>query len=71
MPQTEKLLSIRATALSLGLPPRVIARAIASGSLQGITTTTETGRQRVYIKMSDATAWMSRLPSRRETSDSL
>jgi len=54
-------LSIRATAIKYGLPPRVISRAIWMGELPAIKTTTETGRERIYILNNDADIWFNSL----------
>lgn len=54
-------LSIRATAIKYGLPPRVISRAIWMGELPAIKTTTETGRERIYILNNDADTWFNSL----------
>ncbi len=54
-------LSIRATAIKYGLPPRVVSRAIWMGELPAIKTTTETGRERIYILNNDADIWFNSL----------
>lgn len=59
--QKQRRLSIRATAIKYGLPPRVISRAIWSGELLAIKTTTETGRERIYILVDDADKWFQSL----------
>jgi hypothetical protein len=61
-----KRLSIRRVAMMLGIPARVVARAVASGQLPAIKTKTETGRDRVYILFEDALTWIESL--QRETS---
>jgi hypothetical protein len=58
-----KRLSIRRVALLLGIPARVVARAVASGKLPALVTKTETGRDRVYISYEDAQSWLSSLQS--------
>jgi hypothetical protein len=58
-----KRLSIRRVALLLGIPARVVARAVASGELPALVTKTETGRDRVYISYEDAQSWLSSLQS--------
>lgn len=58
---TQRRLSIRATAMEYGLPPRVISRAILMGELPAIKTKTETGRERVYILKDDAEKWFNSL----------
>lgn len=67
MLQTEKRMSIRATAMRLGLPTRVISRAVWSGELVAIHTTTETGRERIYIRFADADNWFKSLSSESKT----
>jgi hypothetical protein len=46
-----------------GLPPRVISRAIASGELPAVLTTTETGRERAYVSEEEANIWFNSLTS--------
>jgi len=65
--QGQKRLSIRAIALRYGIPSRVVARAVWLGELSAIKTTTETGRERVYILIEDADNWFSSLPITLET----
>jgi hypothetical protein len=65
--QGHKRLSIRAVALRYGIPSRVVARAVWLGELNAIKTTTETGRERVYILIQDADNWFSSLPVVLET----
>jgi hypothetical protein len=60
-PHIKKRLSIRATAIKYGIPPRVVSRAIFMGELPAVKTTTETGRERVYILCDDAEKWFSSL----------
>jgi len=67
MLQTGKRLSVRATAMRYGIPPRVVTRDIWSGELSGIKTTTETGRERVYILVNDADAWFNSLSLNQES----
>ena len=67
----QRRLSIRATAIKYGLPPRVVARAIWSGELPAIRTTTETGRERIYILTDDAEKWFSSLSLTNESSVSV
>lgn len=66
--QKQRRLSIRATAIKYGLPPRVISRAIWAGELSAIKTTTETGRERIYILVDDADHWFESLALSTETS---
>ena len=56
-----KRLSLRRVAMQYGLPPRVVARAVACGDLPAVETTTDTGRIRMYISQKDAMAWFSSL----------
>jgi hypothetical protein len=67
MLQTEKRMSVRATAMRLGLPTRVISRAVWLGELTAIRTTTETGRERIYIRFVDADSWFKSLSSESKT----
>lgn len=60
--QRQKRLSIRAIALRYGIPSRVVARAVWFGELSAVKTTTETGRERVYILIEDADNWFFSLP---------
>ena len=56
-----KRLSVRRVALLLGIPARVVARAVASGELPALVTKTETGRDRAYIAYEDAKLWIDSL----------
>jgi hypothetical protein len=47
--------------MKFGLPPRVISRAITSGELPAVLTTTETGRERAYVSEDDAISWFNSL----------
>mgnify|MGYP006299895805 CR=1 FL=1 len=67
----KKRLSIRATAIKYGIPPRVVSRAIFMGELPAIKTTTETGRERIYILSDDAEKWFSSLLLNNELSVSV
>lgn len=60
-PDISKRLSVRRVAMILGIPARVVARAVAAGELRAIKTKTETGRDRVYISYEDALDWLSSL----------
>ena len=63
--QTEtKRLSLRAVSTKYGLPPRTVSRAVKSGDLPAVVTTTETGRKRVYVSALDAQAWFDSLLAR-------
>jgi hypothetical protein len=61
-----KRLSVRRVAMMLGIPARVVARAVASGELPALRTKTETGRDRAYILYEDAQEWL--LSLQQETS---
>lgn len=52
--------------MMLGIPARVVARAVASGELPALRTKTETGRDRAYILYEDAQEWL--LSLQQETS---
>lgn len=67
----KKRLSIRATAIKYGIPPRVVSRAIFMGELTAIKTTTETGRERIYILSDDAEKWFNSLLLNNELSVSV
>lgn len=56
-----KRLSVRRVAMLLGIPSRVVARAVAAGELPALMTKTETGRERAYISYEDALAWSTSL----------
>lgn len=58
---TPRRLSIRAVAMTYGIPARAVSRAVASGQLPALVTITETGRERVYISPDDAAAWFDSL----------
>lgn len=47
--------------MTYGIPARTVARAVTNGDLPAVRTTTETGRQRVYVSYEDADAWFSSL----------
>lgn len=59
--QTPRRLSIRAVANTYGIPARTVARAVTTGELPSVRTTTETGRERSYISPTDAAAWVDAL----------
>ena len=63
MEQTKRRMSVRAVAMTYGIPTRTVVRAIYSGELPAIKTTTETGRERVYILAMDAENWISSMLS--------
>ncbi len=67
----QKRMSIRATAIKYGIPPRVVSRAIWCGELSAIRTTTETGRERIYILNDDAEKWFNSLALSADTSVSV
>ena len=58
MEQTKRRMSVRAVAMTYGIPARTVVRAIDTGELPALKTTTETGRERIYIQMSDAAQWI-------------
>jgi hypothetical protein len=64
--QTQRRMSVRAVATAYGIPARVVSRAISSGELLAVVTTTETGRERAYIASADAAAWFETLSLPRE-----
>jgi hypothetical protein len=59
-------MSIRAVAMTYGLPARTVSRAVSTGELSAIITTTETGRERVYISSVDAAEWFESLSASSE-----
>lgn len=61
MKTTHRRMSIRNVALTYGIPARVVSRAIESGELLAVKTTTETGRERAYVSQVDAEAWFTSL----------
>jgi hypothetical protein len=63
MEQTKRRMSVRAVAMTYGIPTRTVVRATCSGELPAIKTTTETGRERVYILATDAENWISSMLS--------
>jgi hypothetical protein len=50
-------MSIRNVAMTYGIPPRVVSRAVEAGELPAVLTKTETGRERAYILSQDAERW--------------
>jgi hypothetical protein len=56
-----KRLSVRAIAIRYGLPIRTVSRAVVSGMLPAVVTTTDTGRERFYISIEDADKWLETL----------
>ena len=64
--QTQRRMSIRNVAMTYGIPARTVARAVDSGELPAIKTTTETGRERAYISRQDADTWFETLSLPRE-----
>jgi hypothetical protein len=66
MSQTQRRMSIRAVAMTYGLPARTVSRAVAAGELPAIITTTETGRERAYISSTDASTWFESLSAPQE-----
>jgi len=61
MQQTQRRMSVRSVALAYGIPARTVARAISTGELPSVITTTETGRERAYISADDAEKWFDSL----------
>ena len=61
MQQTQRRMSIRNVALTYGIPARTVSRAVDSGDLPAVLTTTETGRERAYISTDDADRWFATL----------
>lgn len=56
--ESNKRLSVRRVAIMLGIPARVVARAVANGELPALVIKTETGRDRAYILYEDAQTWI-------------
>ena len=61
MQQTQRRMSIRNVAMTYGIPPRVVSRAVSTGELPAVLTKTETGRERAYILNDDAERWFTTL----------
>lgn len=61
MRQTQRRMSIRNVAMTYGIPARTVTRAVVNGELPAVKTTTETGRQRIYVSFEDADKWFSSL----------
>lgn len=59
MEQTKRRMSVRAVAMTYGIPARTVVRATETGELPALRTTTETGRERIYILDTDAERWIS------------
>lgn len=66
MSQTQRRMSIRAVAMTYGLPARTVSRAVSTGELTAIITRTETGRERAYISGNDAAEWFESLSASQE-----
>jgi hypothetical protein len=64
--QMQRRMSIRAVAMTYGLPARAVSRAVNTGELPAIITTTETGRERAYISSNDAATWFESLSTSSE-----
>jgi hypothetical protein len=62
-PVAAKRLSVRKVAMTYGIPPRVVARAVANKELPALVTKTDTGRDRAYILEDDARFWVDSLKS--------
>ena len=71
MQATAKRLSIRSISIKYGLPPRVISRAVSKGELPAVITTTETGRERVYVSEFDADVWFVSLATNSNAGENL
>ncbi len=54
-------MSIRNIAMTYGIPARTVTRAVLKGELPAVKTTTETGRQRIYVAYEDADQWFNSL----------
>lgn len=52
--------------MTYGIPARTVSRAVETGELHAVRTTTETGRERVYISREDAQVWFESLSLPRE-----
>lgn len=52
--------------MTYGIPARTVSRAVESGELPAVRTTTETGRERAYISREDAEVWFQSLSLTRE-----
>lgn len=61
MSQAQRRMSIRSVAMTYGIPARTVSRAVDAGELPAVITTTETGRERVYISAPDAAEWFESL----------
>lgn len=64
MQTTTKRLSISGVSKLYGLPPRVVSRAVSRGELPAVITTTETGRERIYVSAQDASVWFNSLTNK-------
>lgn len=69
MRQTQRRMSIRNVAMTYGIPARTVTRAVNLGELPAVKTTTETGRQRVYVSYEDAERWFNSLVAEIETNE--
>jgi excisionase family DNA binding protein len=58
MEQTKRRMSVRAVAMTYGIPARTVVRATETGELPALRTTTETGRERIYISDADVERWL-------------
>lgn len=63
MEQTKRRMSVRAVAMTYGLPARTIVRATETGELPALRTITETGRERIYISNADVERWLDSMSS--------
>lgn len=58
MEQTKRRMSVRAVAMTYGIPARTVVRATETGELPALRTVTETGRERIYISSNDVERWL-------------
>lgn len=58
MEQTKRRMSVRAVAMTYGIPARTVVRATETGELPALRTVTETGRERIYISDADVERWL-------------
>ena len=58
MEQTKRRMSVRAVAMTYGIPARTVVRATETGELPALRTVTETGRERIYISDTDVERWL-------------
>lgn len=63
MEQTKRRMSVRAVAMTYGIPARTVVRATETGELPALRTVTETGRERIYISDADVQRWLDSMSS--------